>query len=114
MDPFPRPRIEKVATGFGQDWPERLAGILGAALDSRPIACAEDADEAAQCEYATHMMLGAAMLRAKRINAKLHALVLWDEADADTPKRGGTGQFVALCRQSGVPVEIINPLKLSA
>ena len=59
-------------------------------------------------------MLGAAMLRVRRINAKLHALVLWDETDADSPKRGGTGQFVALCRQADVPVEIVNPLKLSA
>jgi len=29
-------------------------------------------------------------------------------------EHSGTGQFVVLCRQSGVPVEIINPLKLSA
>jgi hypothetical protein len=113
VDPFPRHRIEKVAAERGLDWPERLAGIFDAAVRSEPIACAEDADEAAQCEYATHVMLGAAMLRAKRINAKLHALVLWDEADADSPKRGGTGQFVALCRQADVPVEIINPLHLS-
>lgn len=114
VDPFPRHRIEKVAVERGHDWPERLAGIFEAAVRSESIACAEDANEAAQCEYATYVMLGAAMLRARRINANLHALVLWDEADADSPTRGGTGQFVALCRQSGVPVEIINPLKLSA
>ena len=83
-------------------------------MRSETITCAEDADETAQCEYASHVTLGAAMLRAGRINAKLHALVLWDEADADSPQRGGTGQFVALCRQAGVPVEIINPLRLSA
>jgi hypothetical protein len=59
-------------------------------------------------------MLGSAMLRARRINAKLHALVLWDETDADAPIPGGTGQFVLLCREAGVPVETINPLKLSA
>jgi len=114
VDPFPRPRIEKVAADRGGDWPERLANIFGVAVRSESITCAEDADETAQCEYATHVMLGAAMLRAKRINARLQALVLWDEGDADSPKRGGTGQFVVLCRQSGVPVEIINPLKLSA
>lgn len=113
VDPFSRQRIEKVAADRGEDWPERLAGIFSMAARSDAIACAEDANETAQCEYATHVMLGAAMLRARRINAKLHALVLWDEADADSPNRGGTGQFVALCRQSGVPVEIINPMKLS-
>ena len=114
VDPFPRHRIEKFAAERGQDWPGRLAGIFAAAVRSEPIACAEDANEAAQCEYATHVMLGAAMLRARRINAKLHALVLWDGTDADSPTRGGTGQFVALCRQAGVPVGIINPLNLSA
>lgn len=114
VDPFPRHRIAKVAADRGQDWPERLAGIFDVAVRSESIACAEDADEAAQCDYATQVMLGAAMLRARRINAKLHALVLWDEADADSPKRGGTGQFVALCRQVGVPVDIINPLNLPA
>jgi tetratricopeptide (TPR) repeat protein len=114
VDPFPRHRIEKVAAERGQDWPKRLAEVFNVAVRSEPIACAEDADEAAQCEYATHVMLGAAMLRARRINAKLHALVLWDEADAESPKRGGTGQFVALCHQAGVPVAIINPLHLSA
>ena len=114
VDPFPRHRIEKIAAERGQDWPERLAKTFDVAMRSEPIACAEDANEAAQCEYATYVMLGAAILRARRINAKLQALVLWDESDADSPMRGGTGQFVALCRQSGVPVEIINPLKLPA
>lgn len=112
MDPFPRHRIEAVAKACGEDWPERLAAIFDAAARSEPIACAEDADEAAQCEYSTHVIIGAAMLRAKRINARLHALVLWNEDDADSPRRGGTGQFVALCRESGVPVGIVNPLKL--
>jgi tetratricopeptide (TPR) repeat protein len=114
VDPFPRHRIEKVAADRGEDWPERLAKIFGAAARSESIACAEDANETAQCEYATQVMLGSAMLRARRINAKLHALVLWDETDADSPIAGGTGQFVLLCRESGVPVETINPLKLSA
>lgn len=113
VDPFPRGRIEKVAADCGEDWSERLAKIFSVAARSDSIACAEDADESAQCEYATQVMLGAAMLRARRINAKLHALVLWDEGDAESPNRGGTGQFVAMCRKSGVPVEIINPLKLS-
>ncbi len=114
IDPFPRDRVTEVAARCGEDWPARLAGIFNAAVRSETITCAEDADETAQCEYANQVTLGAAMLRAGRINAKLHALVLWDEADAGSPKRGGTGQFVALCRQAGVPVEIINPLQLSA
>jgi hypothetical protein len=114
VDPFPRHRIEEVAADRGEDWLGRLAGILRVAARSDAIACAEDADESAQCEYATHVMLGSAMLRARQINAKLHALVLWDESEVDLAAPGGTRQFVMLCRQSGVSVEVINPLKLTA
>lgn len=114
LEPFSRDRIEKVAAARGHDWSHRLDRVFGMALRSETIACAEDADEEAQCEYATHVMLGTAMLRAERINGRLHALVLWDEADADSPKRGGTGQFVHLCKEAGISVEIINPLHLPA
>lgn len=112
VEPFPRPRTEAAAAHRGQDWAERLAAVFSSAARVEPIACAEEADEEAQCEYATQVMLGSAMLRARRIDAELQALVLWDESDADSPLRGGTGEFVNLCRQKGVPVEVINPQTL--
>jgi len=112
VNPFLRPQILKFAEECGEDWPERLEWVFQMAGHSESIACAEDADRDTQCEYCNQVMLGGAMLRARRINASLHALVLWDESDAETPKRGGTGQFVALCRAAGVPVEVINPRSL--
>ena len=112
VDPFLRPRIMKFAEECGEDWPERLEKVFQMAVHSESIACAEDADRITQCEYCNQVMLGGAMLRARRINASLHALVLWDESDAESPKRGGTGQFVALCRAADVPVEVMNPRTL--
>lgn len=112
VNPFLRPRILKFAEESGEDWPERLEKVFQLAVHSESIACAEDADRITQCEYCNLVMLGGAMLRARRINASLQALVLWDESDDESPKRGGTGQFVDLCRASGVPVEVMNPRTL--
>ncbi len=111
VEPFQRTRITEVAHTYGLDWPARLHRIYEAAMRTEAITCAEDADEESQCEYANSVLLGTAMLRAQRINARLHALVLWDESSPS--KRGGTGQFVSLCRQAGVTVEILNPHHLA-
>ena len=95
IDPFPRDRVTEVAACCDENWPERLAGIFDAAVRSETITCAEDADETVQCEYANHVTLGAAMLRAGRINAKLHALVLWDEADRTSLRWFGAASIAA-------------------
>ncbi len=109
MDPFPRERIVHVAKRMGEDWAERLERIFTGALRTEPIACAEDANEAAQCEYANRVMIGSAMLRARTTNAKLRAVALWDEADAAAPTRGGTGEFAAICRKANIELHIVNP-----
>lgn len=113
IEPFPTHRIRAVAQLYGHDWPERLGRIYEKATRIESIACAEDVVEDTQCDYANYVMLGSALLRAKRINGQLRALVLWDETDAAAPKRGGTGHFVALCRDAGIPIEIINPSMLN-
>ena len=112
MDPFPRERIVRVAKRTGGDWAARLERVFAGALRCEAIACAEDANEAAQCEYANRVMIGGAMLRARTTNAKLRAVVLWDEADAAAPKRGGTGEFAAICRAAGIELHIVNPRRL--
>jgi tetratricopeptide (TPR) repeat protein len=109
LEPFQAARVREVARHRGQDWLERLDRITTAAVRTETISCAEDADLEAQCEYANRVMLGSAILRARHINGRLQGLALWDERDAAAPVRGGTGEFVALCRQAGVPMEILNP-----
>lgn len=114
IEPFPTHRIRAVAKLCGHDWHARLDRIYDKASHIDSIACAEDVDEDTQCDYANHVMLGSAVLRAKRINAQLRAIVLWDETDAAAPKPGGTGHFVTLCREARIPIEIINPRMLTA
>lgn len=114
IEPFPTHRIRSVAKQCGHDWFARLEHIYEKASRIESITCAEDAVENTQCDYANHVMLGSALLRAKRINGQLHAIVLWDETDADAPKPGGTGHFVTLCRIAHIPLEIINPNTLTA
>ncbi len=113
IEPFPAHRIRAVAEFFGHDWAVRLERIYENATRIESIACAEDVHEDTQCDYANSVMLGSALLRAKRINGRLSAMVLWDESDADAPKRGGTGHFVNLCREARIPIEIINPRLLT-
>ncbi|MEI6177801.1 MAG: hypothetical protein WCS43_12990, partial [Verrucomicrobiota bacterium] len=113
IEPFPAHRIRAVAELCGHDWAARLERIYENATRIESIACAEDVHEDTQCDYANSVMLGSALLRAKRINGRLRAMVLWDESDADAPKRGGTGHFVTLCREARIPIEIINPRLLT-
>lgn len=113
IEPFSTQRIRAVAMRCGHDWFERLERMYEKATRIESIACGEDADEDAQCDYANQVMLGTALLRTKRVNGQLRAIVLWDETDAAAPKRGGTGHFVTLCREANIPVEIINPRMLT-
>lgn len=112
IEPFPRQRIREVARTCGHDWSMRLERIYEKATHIQAITCAEDVNEDAQCDYANQVMLGSALLRAKRIHGELRAIALWDEADDPAPKPGGTGHFVHLCRQADIPIEIINPKSL--
>jgi tetratricopeptide (TPR) repeat protein len=114
IEPFPSHRIRTVAEKYGYDWYARLQRIYEKAAHIQAITCAEDVDVDTQCDYANHVMLGTALLRAKHINGQLRAIVLWDEADAAAPKPGGTGHFVKLCRESHIPIVIINPNTLTA
>lgn len=114
IEPFPSQRIREVAKSCGHDWAARLERIYEKAAHIQAITCAEDVDGDTQCDYANHVMLGTAMLRAKRINGRLRAIVLWDEADAEAPKPGGTGHFVKLCRDADIPIDIINPNTLAS
>lgn len=114
IEPFPAQRILAVAKACGSDWFSRLETIYEKATHIQAITCAEDVDNETQCDYSNHVMLGSALLRAKRINAQLRAIVLWDESDSADPKPGGTGHFVKLCREASIPLEIINPNTLSA
>ncbi len=114
IEPFPSHRIRAVAHKCGHDWSTRLGRIYEMASHIQAITCAEDVDDDTQCDYANHVMLGTALLRAKRINGQLRAIVLWDEADGAAPKPGGTGHFVKLCREAHIPIEIINPKTLTA
>ena len=114
IEPFSSQRIREVAKHCGHDWSARLERIYEKAAHIQAITCAEDVDVDTQCDYANHVILGTAMLRAKRINGRLRAIVLWDETDAAAPKPGGTGHFVKLCREAGIPIEIINPNRFSA
>lgn len=114
VEPFPTQRIRAVAQKCGNDWAMRLDRIYEKASHIQAITCAEDVNEDTQCDYANHVMLGTAQLRAKRINGQLRAMVLWDETDAAAPKPGGTGHFVKLCRDAKIPIEIINPNTLTA
>ena len=110
LDPFPESRIREAATTAGEDWLPRWQKVYKGANRTDPIACAEEADTGAQCEYATYVMLGSAILRARRINATLRALVVWDEKFGNVETRGGTWQFAALCHACGekVELEVIN------
>lgn len=112
IEPFSRQRIREVAHACGYDWLIRLERIYEKATHIQTITCAEDVNEDAQCDYANQVMLGSALLRAKRIHGELRAIALWDEADDLAPKPGGTGHFVHLCRQADIPIEIINPKSL--
>lgn len=114
LDPFPKARVLQYADSAGHDWGARTRRVFERADHSESITCAEGADTNSQCEYALQVMIGAAMLRASRINAQLQTIVLWDESDAkpELQKPGGTGRFVTLCRESGIRVHIINPKKL--
>ena len=114
MEPFPLRRIREVANNCGYDWSTRLERIYEKASHIQAITCAEDVDGDTQCDYANYVMLGTAILRTKRINGQLRAIVLWDEADAAAPKPGGTGYFVKLCRDANIPIDIINPNTLNA
>ena len=114
IEPFSRERIREVADARGYDWPSRLESVYQHAGHIHSITCAEDVDEDVQCDYANQVMLGVALLRTKRINGRLHAVVLWDESDRENPKPGGTGHFVQLCLQAGVPIDIINSNSLSS
>ena len=114
IEPFSRERIREVADACGHDWSSRLDSVYQDAGHIHSITCAEDVDVHVQCDYANQVMLGVAMLRAKRINGRLHAVVLWDESDRENPKPGGTGHFVQLCQQAGVPIDIINSSSLSS
>lgn len=114
IEPFSSQRIREVAINCGHDWSARLERIYEKASHIQAITCAEDVDGDTQCDYANQVMLGTAMLRTKRINGRLRAIVLWDESDAAAPKPGGTGHFVKLCREAGIPIEIINPNTFSA
>ena len=114
IEPFSRERIREVAEASGHDWSSRLESVYQHAGHIQAITCAEDMNEDAQCDYANQVMLGAAQLRTKRIHGRLHAVVLWDESDRENPKPGGTGHFVQLCLQAGVPIDIINSSSLSS
>ncbi len=114
IEPFPSHRIRSVADKCGHDWSARLARIYEKAAHIQAITCAEDVDGDTQCDYANHVMLGTALLRAKRINGQLRAMVLWDETDVAAPKPGGTGHFVKLCRDAKIPIDIINPNTLAS
>ena len=114
IEPFSRERIQEVASASGHDWSSRLESVYQHAGHIHSITCAEDVDADVQCDYANQVMLGVALLRAKRINGRLRAVVLWDESDRENPKPGGTGHFVQLCQQAGVPIDIINSSSLSS
>ena len=61
-------------------------------------------------DYANQVQLGLARIHASELETGLAPLAVWDGAPGDGP--GGTANVVKRWREIGLPVEIINPVRL--
>ena len=111
VEPFSRAVQRAVAERCGRDWPARLERVWEAAHRRESVFCGEEAVTAMQCHYSNRVMLGSAILRARRIGGRLEALVLCEE-NAGAIAQGGAAEFAALCARAGVEVHIIDPKRL--
>ena len=111
VEPFPRNVQRGVAEQCGRDWVARLGRVWEAVHRRESVFCADEAPTAMQCDYSNRVMLGSAILRARRIDGRLRALLLWDEDKGAAPQ-GGAGEFAALCVRAKVEAHVINPKSL--
>jgi class 3 adenylate cyclase len=63
-------------------------------------------------DYANQLLIGLAKIRASQLETELSGLAVWDGRHGDGP--GGTGSVVKRWRNIGLPVEIIDLVKLRA
>ncbi|MFZ4681251.1 MAG: tetratricopeptide repeat-containing protein [Terrimicrobiaceae bacterium] len=86
-------------------WIERFRAVTARATE---YTCATRAGGGAgDFAYGNRLLLGAASQRARQLGSDLRLLAVWDGVPAESGS-GGTGDYVALARQCGVEVSLID------
>ncbi len=93
----------------GASWVARFQKQLRTATSV--IVTGDEITDGEAYRFANHMTIGLARARARRVDADVHGLALWD---GKSGKAGGTGSAVAHWQAAGMPVTVIDPLTGSA
>ena len=99
---------ESVATISSGHWRERFERVLARA--TTVVLTSQESTGAVFLGYANLIMYGLAKARARQIDGDLSALAVWNGAAGAT---GGTSSAVALWRDCGQSVDVIDPLTLA-
>lgn len=99
---FVRDSVEVIPNG---DWRARFDRVLARA--ARVVTASRDrfGRGGVSYDYANHLVLGLARIRARQLETELSALAVWDGAKGDGP--GGTASAVHDWRRTGLKVEVI-------
>ena len=112
---FRRTNIDNVAA-HGGGWTERFNAVLakarseangGSVMAASPH---EPSEDSIAYVYASLIMSGQALHRARNLDLDLYPVAVWDELPGDGP--GGTAEFCQAWEQRGISPKIINPTRL--
>jgi len=101
--PMPEDDFIRASVADAPGWLERYRAVTAGATE---FTCAPHAGGGALAfDYGNRLLLGAAAQRARQLGSELRLLAVWDGLPGSP---GGTGDYVALARGIGCPVEVIS------
>jgi len=101
--PWPDDLFKK--TSVHPDWHDQFGEILDQAEEVRSMSQHSFPETALSFEYTNRVMLGTAIRTAAILGLELSALAVWNGREGSP---GGTDSFLSLCRNIGIPSEVIH------
>ncbi|MEP6821449.1 MAG: TRAFs-binding domain-containing protein [Chthoniobacterales bacterium] len=104
---FVRDSVDVIPKG---DWRARFDRVLARAAHVVTASRDRFGRGGVSYDYANHLVLGLARIRARRLETELSGLAVWDGAKGDG--LGGTASAVNDWRHAGLHVEVIDPARI--
>jgi class 3 adenylate cyclase len=105
--PFDRPDFFSASVGYaGAEWVARVEQALARSVSVDQATRGSYGSDDLLFLYANALIMGKAVLRGRQLETDAHLLAVWD--GKDTRATGGTSQFIATWRRSGLPFTVIN------
>ncbi len=105
--PFDRPDFFACSVGYaGEGWVKRVERALSSCVSVDQATRGSYGGDDLLFLYANALIMGKAVLRGRQLETDAHLLAVWD--GRSTRATGGTSQFIATWRRSGLPLTVVD------